>query len=57
MNETSFRHGYIEVNIEILSKDSNEEIDIQNVYLQLQGRNVVMIESKSYYEAYSHVLK
>ena len=50
------RYNYINIGIEIV-KGNSEEREVQEIYKDLQNKNIVIVESKTYYVAYSHVLK
>ena len=58
MDMTAKKHGFINIYIELLDEKEEEEgINPIDVFQQLMGKNIVVIESKSYFEAYCHVLK
>ena len=58
MDETTRKFGLIEIYLEIIkSDDGNQDLNAHEIYLHLQGKNISVIECKSYFEAYSHVLK
>ena len=52
------RHGYINIGVEIVKGNSESmNLEVQEIYKELQNKNIVIVESKTYYVAYSHVLK
>ena len=57
MNTTKMK-GFINIGVEIVNGNSeNMNFEVQEIYKELQNKNIVIVESKTYYVAYSHVLK
>jgi len=58
MDETTKKFGFIEIYLEIIkSGDDDQDLNAHEIYLHLQGKNISVVVCKSYFEAYSHVLK
>jgi len=58
MDLTTKKFGLIQVYIEIIkSENEDQDLNAHELYLHLQGKNISVVECKSYFEAYSHVLK
>ena len=59
MDEEQRTHGYVTVYIELLPTGAQYDgaVNAVKVFQQLSNKYIQAIESKSYYEAYSHVLK
>lgn len=56
MDFTFKKWGFINVYIELLGTEKLE-MNALDVYQQLHGQRLTIIESKAYFEAYYHVLK
>lgn len=46
-------YGYVEISVELLDKTQSPV----NVYQRLSGQNIVILESKAYFEAYYYNLQ
>lgn len=55
MDKTQSQHGYITVYIEhLISEDNTPTTELFN---KLEGKKLMLIQSKAFFEAYYHVLK
>ena len=50
------KFGFISIYVEIID-DQYDNLNAFEIYKTLKDKNVYLIESKSYFEAYVHVLK
>ena len=55
-SETAAKHKFIEFCVEIV-KHEEHSMDAVEIYQEYVGRSIVIIESKAFFEAYSHSLK
>ena len=51
------KYGYIEIDVEVVVDPNYPQFDALTIYKELIGQQLVVIESKVYYEAYYHILK
>ena len=57
MDDDMKKHGYIEIDVEILTDESSPQTDAFSTFQSMFGKPIVILESKCYYEAYYHILK
>ena len=50
------KFGYISIYVEII-EEQLDDVNAFDIYKLLKDKNIYLIESKSYFEAYVHVLK
>ena len=57
MEYTNKKYGYVEIDVEVVNDPNYPDLDAFSIYKEIKGNQIVVIESKVYYEAYHHILK
>jgi hypothetical protein len=57
MDYTLKKYGYFEIDVEVLIEQEQQDLTVFQIYQQMCKTNIVIIESKCYFEAYYHILK
>jgi len=57
MDESMSKSGHIKIGIELINNGDDElRQDVQTIYTSFFGKQIVVIESRPYYEAFYHVM-